>query len=501
MASTTSGGAARRGTVLAGSLVLALLAVAWLVKLGASSHDDFFISFTYARNLVEGRGFVFNPGERVFGVTNPGFTLLLALLNLLTRVPIHVLGSVVSGLALLLVALFLLWEASERDRFWEGLLGGLLVLGSSYLWTNVGGEWSAVLAVFLVSARIAERKPILAGVLMGLAVWLRPDAGLGVAVLGLMLWTKGRRLPWRYGIAAGATIAVGALAAWLYFGTLVPQSFVAKKAMALAEEQRFAGARFWHRIVPIAHRHFGGLWPWLAALGGAGLFVWWRRSGPGGRLLMLYAAVLAVYYPLSGVQFFTWYVAPCVVALLVGVAYLAGGLARWAWAAFSGKRIAIAVGGSLLSLAVLVPVAVSISASCAWYRSFRGNTHLETYRRAALWLAENRPLEERIAYVEIGVLGYFSRHPIQDLMGLVSPEVLPHVERGDIVGAFLERPTEIVLFHTRGRMAPIVSAPWFAAAYEKAAYFEDQPAQGSGLTVFHLKEGAALPAPSSAGSR
>ncbi len=40
--------------------------------------DDAFISFRYARNLVEGHGLVFNPGEYVEGYTNPLWTLWIA---------------------------------------------------------------------------------------------------------------------------------------------------------------------------------------------------------------------------------------------------------------------------------------------------------------------------------------------------------------------------------------------------------------------------------------
>src|SRR6266404_1898363 len=41
--------------------------------------DDTYISLRYARNLVEGQGLVFNPGERVEGYTNFLFVLLAAL--------------------------------------------------------------------------------------------------------------------------------------------------------------------------------------------------------------------------------------------------------------------------------------------------------------------------------------------------------------------------------------------------------------------------------------
>ena len=44
----------------------------------ASIFDDAFISFRYARNLLDGHGLVWNPGERVEGYTNFLWTILLA---------------------------------------------------------------------------------------------------------------------------------------------------------------------------------------------------------------------------------------------------------------------------------------------------------------------------------------------------------------------------------------------------------------------------------------
>lgn len=41
--------------------------------------DDAFISFRYARNLVEGKGLVYNAGERVEGFSNFLWTMLIAL--------------------------------------------------------------------------------------------------------------------------------------------------------------------------------------------------------------------------------------------------------------------------------------------------------------------------------------------------------------------------------------------------------------------------------------
>ena len=55
---------------------LALLA--WLSNVAWFLCDDAFISFRYVRNLLEGHGLVFNPGEQVEGYTNFLWVLELA---------------------------------------------------------------------------------------------------------------------------------------------------------------------------------------------------------------------------------------------------------------------------------------------------------------------------------------------------------------------------------------------------------------------------------------
>lgn len=49
-------------------------------RLGFTLFDDAMISMRYARNLAEGYGLVWNPGERVEGYTNPLWTLWMALI-------------------------------------------------------------------------------------------------------------------------------------------------------------------------------------------------------------------------------------------------------------------------------------------------------------------------------------------------------------------------------------------------------------------------------------
>ncbi len=67
--------------------------------------DDSFITLRYARNLVQGEGLVFNPGERVEGFTNMLWTLLLSLCGVIgidLLAAARILG-VVAGLATIIL--------------------------------------------------------------------------------------------------------------------------------------------------------------------------------------------------------------------------------------------------------------------------------------------------------------------------------------------------------------------------------------------------------------
>ncbi|MCB1037425.1 MAG: hypothetical protein KDD47_26580, partial [Acidobacteria bacterium] len=108
------------------------------------------------------------------------------------------------------------------------------------------------------------------------------------------------------------------------------------------------------------------------------------------------------------------------------------------------------------------------------YRVFQAIPQTELYRTAGEWLRQSSPPEADIAYVEVGALAYYSRRPVRDLLGLVSPENLAFVESHDLAAALHAHPTEYVVHHTRlaGFMDPVLREPWFAEHYEPVQSFE-----------------------------
>ena len=488
--------------------------------------DDFFVTYRYAWNLAGGNGFVFNPGERVFGLTDPGLGLLLAALHLVTRLPIPWLGTAVTGAALVGIALVLLLDGRERGRTPEALVGGTLIVGSSFLWVNQGGGVFFALLFLLIAARL--RSPVRAGLLAGLAVWMRPDAALGVGLLGLLLGIEKRRLPWTYLLAAGGVASAGVLAAWSWFGSPLPNTLAAKHAMTVGMTEVGSGFRgFWPRAFRLMSRHWGPWWTLMTGVGLAGHAAMllggggrgsagpaqatgseggWegasahegaeqgrtepRGGGRATRLLALVSLAMALAYPLLEVPFFSWYAVPTAVGVLYGVPYLTGALGR-GLAARLGRRQMV---GAAAATAILAPLLLSfVPATWRWHTQYQWQRHLRTYREAALWIRDHSAPQDALAYVEIGVMSFYSERPLVDLLGLVTPGAIPYVEADDLVGAFLAHPTRFVIHHSRGRMSPLIQRRWFPRAYEAVAYFHE--GDGRGLTIYQRRPGSKLPRP------
>jgi hypothetical protein len=65
---------------------------------------------------------------------------------------------------------------------------------------------------------------------------------------------------------------------------------------------------------------------------------------------------------------------------------------------------------------------------------------------SAKWVAQNIPPGALVAAHDIGALGYFDQHPLIDLAGLISPEVVPFIRDEGRLAAFMdERKVEYLI--------------------------------------------------------
>ena len=446
--------------------------------LAGSALDDFFVTYRYALNLAEGHGFVYNPGERVLGLTNPGLGLLLAGLYLLTGLEIPWMATAIFAFGLLGFVLLLLREGLHRGRGIEAFLGGTLVLVSTYIWICHGGAASMVLLLLVAAATLAGRAPTGAGTVAGLAVWCRPEALLGVLLLGLLRWREGRRVPWIYAFTASTIIGLGALWAWAYFGTVLPITLESKQLLAELGNNNSGGIDFWSEARPLWRRHGGILALEIVVIGLAGQVFVLRHGGRGAKLLCLYGLALALAYPLLGVPFFSWYTVPVAAAILYGAAYFAIHfgriLGRWIGESEGGPWIGRVQDGPRIGFAVSVALVTLVLFSFGernWriFQNYSWHHRMELYHEAAEWIRENSAATDEVSSLEIGVVGFYSRRPLQDLLGMVTPRALPFVAEKNIQGVLRNHPTELLLrYNHGGRFDGLFKTRWFRRNYRLA---------------------------------
>ena len=197
--------------------------------------DDAWISFRYAARLAAGSGLTFDDHEKVLGTSAPLWTLIVAAGDRtgLSTVDAARLAGIVGYVASVVLCALLahhLLGGARRGQLAGILAASLLLLPIEYRFLALSGMESGLAAALGLAAILAfaSRRPVLAGMLAGLAVVNKLDAlMLLVALLGVAYVVE-RRPPLRTAATALAVIAPWVVFATWYFGSPLPQSFRAK---------------------------------------------------------------------------------------------------------------------------------------------------------------------------------------------------------------------------------------------------------------------------------
>lgn len=160
--------------------------------------DDAFISFRYAQNLVEGKGLVYNAGERVEGYSNFLWTLLIAWGIKMKLDPIDVTNAlgVISFALTVLVFIFISWRLFKDNRPWGFFLPltALCLLAQAHFREFATGGLETSFFTFLISLGFfglifskKRRGYLLTGLVFVLVALTRPDGIIFYALSFLFL--------------------------------------------------------------------------------------------------------------------------------------------------------------------------------------------------------------------------------------------------------------------------------------------------------------------------
>ncbi len=442
-----------------------------------NAYDDAFITYRYAQNFRQGLGLVYNPGEWVLGTTTPFFALLIGIVGFLVN-DLIALGhwlSVLAWIATALGAMALFWQ-DGRQR--SALIGALLIAFSPQVYISLGMETALVVALMMwvAWAWLGGRKLLMAFLAAALLL-TRQDSALWLILLGLEVWRREKKLPWRDTVLALTLTLPWFVFAFLRYGSPLPNSATAKigqlDSMAAGNEQAFWQS-MWLMLNGDVHPVFIIL---LLAAVVFGLWTVVRYAGEYG-WIVLWTVVYVLVYSFLRVSNFSWYFVPPILTTLLiaalGLGTLAGDKKKVRLAdvqpatvgRLSTSRLPflLSILALLLMLLGQIPTMVRVS-------SRQGSR--PAYWAAAEWLAENTPIGSKVATIEIGVLGYQSKRDMVDTMGLVTQDLTRHqvgwVET--LVYALNVHQPEIAVTLKNTAWTALVNKWWFTSHYEPVESF------------------------------
>jgi len=455
------------------ALIVALAILARLIP-GPRTIDDAYITFRYARNLLAGQGFVYNPGEAVLGTTTPLYTLLMAGLGALTggpQAPFPLLALLVNTLADAATCL-LLWSLGRRLGLERVGLAAALAWAVAPFSVSfaIGGLETSLYVAFLTAALVCAVQAggpaapaaawgwagpsrsglrILEALCASLALLTRPDALILLAPLVLerlwSAWKRAERLHWAELVAAVLPYGAWAAYATLVFGSPLPHSVLAKAAAYRLEPGDALIRLLQHYATPFLEQNLLGapvavglgllLYPTLFLFGVRRLL----KSHPRPPLVVwawaLYPWLYLVTFAVPNPLIFRWYLTPPLPAyfffILAGFDGLLAALLNRVGRGLAAKPPAnpAATRGSWVFALLCLPALVSLAdwrlapthgpSSPAPQMAY---IQLELlYRQAAARIAPELTPQSLLAAGDVGVLGYFTPARILDTVGLNSP--------------------------------------------------------------------------------
>ncbi len=494
-------------------LLAAIVAAVFSLYLGIELHrnrtagfplDDPWIHLTFARNLAQGMGFAFNPGEPVAGSTAPLWTLILALVHLATRSP-----AAMVILAKLLAAVFLFVAGGYALRLGTLLTGERKAgLAASIAVVTLGPMGWAVMSGMEVTLSVAltlagiyyylsrPRGPgwFVAWLLFGLAVWARPEAlvlpgFVGLDVLLRRRFGKDRVVFWK-----GLAVWLAVMLPYFVFnfvlsGSPLPQTFDAKAgptsilAVFSRRDLSLLGRLVTSAVPLYVGEYAAFLWrvnPVLALLVPIGLAGLMRQAIRADRRSSFLVALFGLgFVPVMGLA------APVFGPAFQSGRYVGNVSALLAVVAVVGVLFLRQLLRTGLVWALLAPVsfnAVTVTLATSRNTAQAAKSINQMQVKLGHWLRDNTPESATLACNDIGAIGYFSGRKVIDLSGLVTKEILAYreVESGRERFILDVRPDYLVIFPVSFpgfRNAPFLEPLIYVDPEDNTASLYDLPVQ------------------------
>ncbi len=404
--------------------------------------DDAWIHQTFARNLIQFGQWAYSPGQSTSGSTSPFWTLLLSISYILNVGPY--IWTFLSN-TLLLFALGFVGEKLARNisTLYSPafpIIGIFLIFEWHFTWAATSGMETVLFTLigiisFWLGLSDQKWRWLLAGCLVGLAIWVRPE---GITFLGVLIWfliftsSASRKTFVDLGFLFGGVLIFVVPYVILnqsLSGMIFPNTFLAKQMEYAILLQQNIFLRLWnllklpfsgvgiillpgfiYQIIQfIKHKEWRTL----------GIAIWFLG------FILIYVLRLPVTY-----QNGRYLIPTMAIPIVFGGVGTFGLLERirpsrfgfvlekvWRWSIYGILAVFFLAGARTYAFDVAIIETEMVDTS--------------------KWIAENTPPGSLIAAHDIGALGFFGNRLILDLAGLVTPEVIPFIRDESLLDTYI----------------------------------------------------------------
>ena len=403
--------------------------------------DDAFITLTYSKNIALGKGFVYNHPPATFGTTTPLFALIIAALSaILPWIDIPVIAVFFTTFCWIgIVWLFVIFRNEWQLNYWKILVIALVfyVLG----WIKFLGM-EAYLFAFLLTLSVSlflSGRRLLTGFSSGLLFLTRGEGVLVLPAFLLFILIRDKKEA-RHVIKTFSKILIGFLLptllwflfAYFNFGAILPNTLAAKQAQGQANFLNTFFMKLVNFWLPLWFKQFEILptvnLSWLFVL--AGFAAALRHSQ-----WLIWIGWIALYilgYSILKVSTYSWYFLPVIFVLniLLSLGFIQ--IIEFLYKNIKNNTF------RFLTISVFATISLwtLITPAPAHGIGHRGDPRAESYINLSQWLNKNTKSDESVAYIEIGYLGYYTNNRIIDLAGLILPDIVQYISRGDFASGF-----------------------------------------------------------------
>lgn len=425
----------RSFVVLLGASFCFKLALAALLT-GFTLVDDAYITLRYAKNLIVTGEFVYNSGERVFGVTTPLYALVLSALYFVTESGVEV-AIVVFNLLIWFGSTLLIYLTMAKHSFGlyqRAVTSILFCFFPSFVDNQLLGMETSLFVFLLLFCfySVASDKLLFAASSLGLILITRPEGVLFIPVAVFYYWSmngNARLLDVLLNLRVWLFVLFPVLSwiafAYFYFGSPIPHSMIAKSGwLATSYDtgvniERIMNVVLNLSVVPYIDVLSKNLkiFIFITYLGFLYFVVrvnFFRGNELSKSCLLFYFLYIAFYFFGKGAVEASWYSIPSTLMFMVAASPLFN---------ITPKTIRKA------TLVALVTTLIPSSVFVAFKRSELTSFYTNNYHTIAInlrdYLSEKSGEKlSRVVIGEIGVFGYFSEQYIIDAAALISPQVL-----------------------------------------------------------------------------